>query len=343
MAEQQSGSGAERDPRAERGMSRVARHAHAHFKWRTTLRSRLFVGAVIFGAVDRGHSGPPGLSAGSRARRHAGSCRSAAPADPDCAGQARRDRRPQRQRPRLQRGRRQRVRRSVGDREPRQGRAAGVRGARRMRTARAAGDGAEPPPRLAVRLSGAQAVARRSAAGEGAGAERRRPSSRRAGATTRRRSSRLTCSVTSASTTPGWPASSRPTTRRFAAREGKILVQTDARRHALSSRVDRPATAGVALELTIDQYLQHIAERELRAGVEANNAAGGTARDHGPEHRRDPRARQLADLQPERVQRAPTIAAAATGRFRISTSRGRPSRSSRRRRRSRKGSSTPRI
>ena len=59
--------------------------------------------------------------------------------------------------------------------------------------------------------------------------------------------------------------------------EGKILVQTDARRHALSSRVDRPATAGVALELTIDQYLQHIAERELRAGVEANNAAGGTA------------------------------------------------------------------
>jgi cell division protein FtsI (penicillin-binding protein 3) len=59
--------------------------------------------------------------------------------------------------------------------------------------------------------------------------------------------------------------------------EGKILVQTDARRHALNSRVDRPATAGLSLELTIDQYLQHIAERELRAGVEENNAAGGTA------------------------------------------------------------------
>ena len=59
--------------------------------------------------------------------------------------------------------------------------------------------------------------------------------------------------------------------------EGKILVQTDARRHALSSRIDRAATAGVSLELTIDQYLQHIAERELRAGVEENNAAGGTA------------------------------------------------------------------
>jgi cell division protein FtsI (penicillin-binding protein 3) len=60
-------------------------------------------------------------------------------------------------------------------------------------------------------------------------------------------------------------------------REGKVLIQTDARRHALNSRVDRPATAGAALELTIDQYLQHIAERELRTGVEENNAAGGSA------------------------------------------------------------------
>jgi cell division protein FtsI (penicillin-binding protein 3) len=59
--------------------------------------------------------------------------------------------------------------------------------------------------------------------------------------------------------------------------EGKILVQTDARRHALNSRIDRPATAGASLELTIDQYLQHIAERELRTGVEENHAAGGTA------------------------------------------------------------------
>jgi cell division protein FtsI (penicillin-binding protein 3) len=60
-------------------------------------------------------------------------------------------------------------------------------------------------------------------------------------------------------------------------REGKILVQTDARRHALQSRIDRPATAGASIELTIDQILQHIAERELRLGVEENRAAGGTA------------------------------------------------------------------
>ena len=36
------------------------------------------------------------------------------------------------------------------------------------------------------------------------------------------------------------------------------------------------ATAGSSLELTIDTYLQHMAERELHAGVIANRAAGGT-------------------------------------------------------------------
>ena len=60
-------------------------------------------------------------------------------------------------------------------------------------------------------------------------------------------------------------------------REGKVLIQTDARRHALNSRVDRPATEGAALELSIDQNLQYIAERELRAGVEEHRAAGGSA------------------------------------------------------------------
>ena len=60
-------------------------------------------------------------------------------------------------------------------------------------------------------------------------------------------------------------------------REGKVLIQTDARRHALNSRVDRAATEGAALELSIDQNLQYIAERELRAGVAENRAAGGSA------------------------------------------------------------------
>jgi cell division protein FtsI (penicillin-binding protein 3) len=57
---------------------------------------------------------------------------------------------------------------------------------------------------------------------------------------------------------------------------GTVLIQTDAKRHAFS-RIERPSTTGATLELTIDQYLQHIAERELRAGVTENRAASGTA------------------------------------------------------------------
>jgi cell division protein FtsI (penicillin-binding protein 3) len=56
---------------------------------------------------------------------------------------------------------------------------------------------------------------------------------------------------------------------------GTILVNTDARRHVFS-RFERPPTAGSSIELTIDQYLQHIAERELHAGVIENRAAGGS-------------------------------------------------------------------
>jgi cell division protein FtsI/penicillin-binding protein 2 len=59
-------------------------------------------------------------------------------------------------------------------------------------------------------------------------------------------------------------------------KDGAILVQADAT-HRVFSRTERPPTAGSSLELTIDTYLQHMAERELHAGVVANRAAGGTA------------------------------------------------------------------
>ena len=58
--------------------------------------------------------------------------------------------------------------------------------------------------------------------------------------------------------------------------DGTVLVQTDAH-HRAFSRVERPPTSGASLELTIDQYLQHVAERELRAGVKRAHAAGGSA------------------------------------------------------------------
>jgi len=57
---------------------------------------------------------------------------------------------------------------------------------------------------------------------------------------------------------------------------GTILIQTDARHHAFS-RAERPPTGGSSVELTIDEYLQHIAERELHTGVIENRAAGGSA------------------------------------------------------------------
>jgi cell division protein FtsI (penicillin-binding protein 3) len=58
---------------------------------------------------------------------------------------------------------------------------------------------------------------------------------------------------------------------------GEVLIQTDARQHAFSTRVTRLPTAGSTIELTIDEFLQHLAERELAAGVAANHAAGGSA------------------------------------------------------------------
>lgn len=59
-------------------------------------------------------------------------------------------------------------------------------------------------------------------------------------------------------------------------RPGTVLVQTDARRRVFS-RIERPPTSGATLELTIDQNLQHVTERELRRAVQENRAAGGTA------------------------------------------------------------------
>lgn len=56
---------------------------------------------------------------------------------------------------------------------------------------------------------------------------------------------------------------------------GTVLIQTDARRRAFS-RLEKLPTAGASLELTIDQYLQHVAERELKAGVEWAGGAGGS-------------------------------------------------------------------
>jgi cell division protein FtsI/penicillin-binding protein 2 len=64
--------------------------------------------------------------------------------------------------------------------------------------------------------------------------------------------------------------------RQVSGKPGTLLIQTDAKHHPFG-RVERPPTSGSSIELTIDAYVQHIAERELHDGVVANHAAGGTA------------------------------------------------------------------
>jgi cell division protein FtsI (penicillin-binding protein 3) len=59
-------------------------------------------------------------------------------------------------------------------------------------------------------------------------------------------------------------------------KSGTVLVQTDAHRRAFS-RVERPPTTGASVELTVDEYLQHVAERELHDGVVWSGASGGSA------------------------------------------------------------------
>ena len=63
--------------------------------------------------------------------------------------------------------------------------------------------------------------------------------------------------------------------KKISGRPGRVLIQTDGRQRAFS-RVERPPTTGVTLELTIDKYIQHIAERELRSAVRDHDAAAGS-------------------------------------------------------------------
>ena len=79
-------------------------------------------------------------------------------------------------------------------------------------------------------------------------------------------------------------------------RDGKVLVQTDARRRGFSS-VERSPTAGATLELTIDEQLQHIVERELKAGVDRTPRRRRHGDRDGSAHRRDPGDGQLSDIQ----------------------------------------------
>ncbi|HUR20897.1 MAG TPA: penicillin-binding transpeptidase domain-containing protein [Vicinamibacterales bacterium] len=58
---------------------------------------------------------------------------------------------------------------------------------------------------------------------------------------------------------------------------GKVVRLNDGHQRSVDQLVLLEPTAGATLELTIDQTIQHIAERELKAGVLAQNAVSGTA------------------------------------------------------------------
>src|SRR5579863_5305995 len=60
-------------------------------------------------------------------------------------------------------------------------------------------------------------------------------------------------------------------------KDGSELLVTDVKRRGLDSRMDPAPQAGVTLTLTIDERMQYVAERELKAGVEAKHARSGTA------------------------------------------------------------------
>ena len=56
---------------------------------------------------------------------------------------------------------------------------------------------------------------------------------------------------------------------------GQVMIQIDNKQNTFS-RVERSPTPGATVELTIDKYLQHIVERELKAGIQAYDADAGT-------------------------------------------------------------------
>jgi cell division protein FtsI (penicillin-binding protein 3) len=60
-------------------------------------------------------------------------------------------------------------------------------------------------------------------------------------------------------------------------RDGSERMVMDVKRRGLESHVDAAPQAGTPLTLTIDERMQFIAERELKAGVEAKHARSGTA------------------------------------------------------------------
>jgi cell division protein FtsI (penicillin-binding protein 3) len=57
---------------------------------------------------------------------------------------------------------------------------------------------------------------------------------------------------------------------------GSIRLLTDVKRRGIETRVENPAQPGTALELTIDERIQFVAERELKIAIEKHHCRSGS-------------------------------------------------------------------
>ena len=257
------------------------------------------------------------------------------------AGAARRHCRPERQPARLYRRRGFHHRRPDRDRGCQRRCRQHLQRARPLRCHRPAVDCEESPARWPVRLGRPQGVARRGATGARARSQGHRFRQGEPRFYPKRELlSHVLGYVGLDNAGLGGLESSYDV--RSAASRPAALIQRDAKRRALTSQVEREATAGLALELTIDQYLQNIAERELQAGVEEYGAAGGSIVVMDPATGEILALANAPTFNPNAYSRCPR-AIAATAPSRISTSRDRRSRLSPPPRRSKKDSSPPTI
>ena len=98
-------------------------------------------------------------------------------------------------------------------------------------------------------------------------------------------------------------------------RAAKVVVHTDARRRPVA-QTERPSTDGAAVTLTIDEAVQHIAERELERSMAETQAAGRHGGRGRALHGRGAGDGGPSRLQPEPLQRLPELALAEPRRLR---------------------------
>ena len=87
-------------------------------------------------------------------------------------------------------------------------------------------------------------------------------------------------------------------------RDGSERMVMDVKRRGIDSHMDSAPQAGAPLTLTIDERMQYVAERELKAGVEAQARAQRHGDRDEPVQGRDSGAGELSDLRSQHAAEA---------------------------------------